>query len=132
MAGYRYVSGAHDCLRDVLILKKNVPGMNWVKVRVRPETKCHYGAFKICTQFGQNKPCKVGEEKCTFPHHQAESILWAKDKDRTFLIENFITQCRTYKICKYILFLNSFLCWQYCNKCLSSMLYRASIKSVGL
>jgi hypothetical protein len=101
--GYRYVNAAHQCLRDVLILKKkNIPGLSWLKVRPRPETKGHYGIYKICTQFSQNKPCKVAEDKCTFPHHQAEASMWTIDRDGNFSIENFILQCRTYKICKYL------------------------------
>ena len=92
------------CLKDVLIVRKRaVPGMNWVKIRKRPELKsAQHGSYKICTQFSQGKPCKVGEEKCTFPHHQPELRLWTMDKEGHFSIEDFVKKCFMYKIGKYL------------------------------
>lgn len=104
ISGYRYVNAAHQCLRDVLIVKKKTaPSLSWLKIRYRPETKGQFGGYKLCQQFTQNKPCKVGEEKCTFAHHQAEINLWSMDRDGSFNVENFVTLCRTYKICKFLI-----------------------------
>lgn len=114
--GYRYDETAHQCMRDVLIIKKKGGiGLIWVKVRSRPDTKGHYGPYKICAQFSQSRPCKVGEEKCTFPHHQAELNLWTLDREGSFSVENFVTQCRTFKMCKYPWFLTFFYTFIECH-----------------
>lgn len=99
--GYKYDSTAHQCMRDVLILKKqNTHGISWIKIRPRPDTKGHFGGYKVCTQFKSGKACKVSEEKCTFPHTEAEQALWSEDRAGTFSINNFISVCKQYKICK--------------------------------
>ena len=100
--GYRYVDTRHNCTKNVLIINKKVPqGVNWIKIRLRPPSKAnHYGAYKICAQFSQDQPCKVGEEKCTFAHNQAEAKLWSLDREGQFNIEDFINKCRMSKIGK--------------------------------
>ncbi|KAK3594867.1 hypothetical protein CHS0354_005940 [Potamilus streckersoni] len=94
--GYRYVQASHTCLRDVLIVKnRNKAGINWVKIRPRVEARNSFGGpYKICQQFSQGFPCKVGEEKCTFPHHQPELKLWTMDRNGEFNIYRFIKICK--------------------------------------
>ena len=99
--GYKYDSTPHQCARDALIVKKRgVPGVNWIKIRPRPDVKGHFGGYKLCTQFTQSKPCKVSEEKCTFPHTQAELMTWSRDREAAFSISNFIALCKEHGICK--------------------------------
>ena len=94
--GYRYVGTSHSCIKNVLIVnKKTPPGLNWIKVRPRPPSKAnHYGAYKMCQQFSQDQPCKVGEPNCTFAHNAAETKLWMMDREGKFNIEDFVKKCR--------------------------------------
>ncbi|KAL3877847.1 hypothetical protein ACJMK2_035491 [Sinanodonta woodiana] len=98
--GYRYVLASHTCLRDVLIIKnRSKAGINWVKIRPRVEARNSFGGpYKICQQFSQGFPCKVGEEKCTFPHHQPELKLWTMDRMGEFNINRFIKICKDNEI----------------------------------
>ena len=100
--GYRYVGTGHACSKNVLIVnKKTPPGLNWIKIRPRPPAKSnHFGAYKMCQQFSQDQPCKVGEPNCTFAHNAAESKLWSMDREGKFSIDDFIKKCRMKNIGK--------------------------------
>lgn len=111
--GYKYDTASHLCTRDTLIVRKRgAQNVNWIKIRPRPDVKGHFGGYKLCTQFTQNKPCKVSEEKCTFPHTTAELMVWSKDREAAFSINNFMAVCQQYKICKFL----------YCHFCFSQNL----------
>ena len=74
-------------------------GINWIKVRPRPETKGHqFGGYKLCAHFTQAHPCKVGEERCTFPHNKAELDLWTMDKEGAFSVRDFIQKLKKHGI----------------------------------
>ncbi|XP_052765877.1 helicase with zinc finger domain 2-like isoform X2 [Mya arenaria] len=97
--GFRYVSVNHNCARDTMIVKRrDLPGMHWIKIRPRPDAKGHIGKYKVCKEFNNNKPCKVSEEKCTFPHTQAELQVWSLDREGRFCVNTFLEQCRANKI----------------------------------
>lgn len=102
--GYAYYDFKHTCDKDYLILKLKVTmttkNITWIRIRPRPEHKTpkmiyHY---KKCMQFAQNQPCKVGDDRCTFPHTKAEMDLWEMDKDEQFNITGFIGKLHELKI----------------------------------
>lgn len=100
--GYRYVNSAHPCKKDVLIVKlRDKPGINWIKLRPRPELKFQqFGGYKICQHFSMGHPCKVGEERCTFPHNKAEMDVWSMDRDGDFNVTSFVKKLQDLKIGK--------------------------------
>ncbi|XP_041364401.1 helicase with zinc finger domain 2-like [Gigantopelta aegis] len=99
--GYNYREGLHhNCDYDIMLIKlKQRPDVNWIKVRPRAESFGQlFKTYKICLQFQEGKRCRIGEEKCTFPHHNAEKRLWELDRSREFSIPNFITEMRNKRI----------------------------------
>ncbi|KAK3091336.1 hypothetical protein FSP39_019040 [Pinctada imbricata] len=97
--GYKYTKTTHNCNKDILLVKLNInrPGINWMKIRPRPDTKMTlFGGFKLCVHFVQGHPCKVGEERCTFAHNNAELELWSMDREGLFDISRFISLLRQY------------------------------------
>lgn len=98
--GFQYRGNLpHECTRHILLVKVRREGMNWIKVRPRPESKFQqFGSYKICTHFSSGNPCAVGEEKCTFAHNTAEKTLWNMDRIGSFLLLEFISKLQQYKI----------------------------------
>ncbi|XP_061191305.1 helicase with zinc finger domain 2-like [Saccostrea echinata] len=100
--GFRYsMNLSHACMRDILLVRLRKEGMNWIKVRPRPESKFQqFVSYKICTHFSSGNPCAVGEEKCTFAHNTTEKNLWNMDRDpdEPFLLTDFISKLQQYKI----------------------------------
>lgn len=98
--GFQYrVNLPHECARNILLVKVRREGMNWIKVRPRPESKFQqFGSYKICTHFSSGNPCAVGEEKCTFAHNTAEKTLWNMDRIASFVLLDFISKLQQYKI----------------------------------
>ncbi len=90
--GYSYNPIKHNCSKLFMLIRlKEKQNLNWLKVRPRAESQIHRNAtYKICQQFQTGQPCRVGEERCTFPHHQSEIRLWTMDRDGMFSIQDFI------------------------------------------
>ncbi|OWF53235.1 helicase with zinc finger domain 2-like [Mizuhopecten yessoensis] len=102
--GYAFYDFEHMCDKDYLVVKLkatvNTKNITWIRIRPRPEHKTpkmiyHY---KKCLQFAQNQPCRVGDDRCTFPHTKAEMDLWEMDKDEQFSIFGFIEKLHELKI----------------------------------
>ncbi|XP_033763482.1 LOW QUALITY PROTEIN: helicase with zinc finger domain 2-like [Pecten maximus] len=102
--GYAFYEFKHICDKDYLVLKlkatMTAKNITWIRIRPRPEHKTpkmiyHY---KKCMQFAQNQPCRVGDDRCTFPHTKAEMDLWEMDKDDQFSITGFIEKLHELKI----------------------------------
>ncbi|XP_048248196.1 helicase with zinc finger domain 2-like isoform X1 [Haliotis rufescens] len=90
--GYSYNPHTHSCMKNFFLIRlKDKETLNWLRVRPRAESQIHRNAsYKICQQFQNSEPCRVGEERCTFPHHQPEARLWAMDRDGKFIIVEFV------------------------------------------
>ena len=98
--GFRHHTNlTHECGKNILLVKLRKDGMNWIKVRPRPESKFQqFGSYKICTHFSNGNPCSVGEEKCTFAHNSAEKVLWNYDREESWLLMEFLAKLHQYKI----------------------------------
>nr|XP_022313830.1 zinc finger CCCH domain-containing protein 7A-like isoform X2 [Crassostrea virginica] len=98
--GFRHHTNlTHECGKNILLVKLRKDGMNWMKVRPRPESKFQqFGSYKICTHFSNGNPCFVGEEKCTFAHNLAEKVLWNYDREESWLLMEFLAKLHQYKI----------------------------------
>ncbi|XP_046550029.1 LOW QUALITY PROTEIN: helicase with zinc finger domain 2-like [Haliotis rubra] len=90
--GYVYKPFRHNCLKNFFLIRlKDKENLNWLKVRSRAESQIHRNAnYKICQQFQNSVPCRVGEERCTFPHHWPEVRLWGMDREGKFIITEFV------------------------------------------
>ena len=88
---YSVVETGHKCLQDVLALQRS-PGCPWFKVRERRNHRHFYGSYVLCVHMNSEppRPCKFGDEKCSFAHTTEEQVLWTLEKDGKFNITEFI------------------------------------------
>ena len=86
---------SHQCLENILAVQQKGQ-TNWVKVRERKNHRNFNGQYKLCRHFTGPLPtmCTVGEENCSFSHNSVEQILWTREKEGTFNIQEFILQQR--------------------------------------
>ncbi|XP_012934940.1 helicase with zinc finger domain 2 isoform X2 [Aplysia californica] len=96
--GYRYREWlSHPCRHDVLLVRsKDNSNQNWLKVRPRivHEGMPNVIKYKMCLQFQQNLPCRIGEANCTFAHNHVEVLLWGKDRNAEFSISGFLREAK--------------------------------------
>ncbi|XP_025107228.1 helicase with zinc finger domain 2-like isoform X5 [Pomacea canaliculata] len=92
--GYNYVPNqAHSCSREYLIIRrlKQNENLNWIKIRPFPQLfNNRFAEFKMCQQFANALPCKIGEMRCTFPHNNIEMKVWYMERDGEFSVTKFI------------------------------------------
>lgn len=102
--GCRYIANQkHPCSRNLLIVKDcQQSGPGWMKIRRRPSIKAQnfFGNFKLCQQYAQGQPCRLGEDLCTFCHNQPELDLWTFDREGSFSIDAFIKTAAELTLCK--------------------------------
>ena len=48
----------------------------------------------MCQQFTSSLPCKIGEQRCTFPHNKNEMNLWYMERDGEFSYTRFMDELR--------------------------------------
>ena len=48
----------------------------------------------MCQQFTSSLPCKIGEQRCTFPHNKNEMNLWYMELDGEFSYPHFMDELR--------------------------------------
>ncbi|XP_013417543.1 helicase with zinc finger domain 2 isoform X2 [Lingula anatina] len=85
----------HLCEENFLLMKLKQGNGPWLKIRPRPVNVHFVGTYKLCRHFLQQKPCNVGEARCTFAHNDEEMELWAIDREGGFSIADFISKHTT-------------------------------------
>ena len=51
-------------------------------------------SLQMCQQFVSSQPCKIGEQRCTFPHNKNEMNLWYMERDGEFSLTHFMDELR--------------------------------------
>ncbi|XP_076459401.1 3'-5' exoribonuclease HELZ2-like isoform X2 [Babylonia areolata] len=93
--GYTFTPNLeHRCDKDVLVIRrKDNQSLNWIKIRPMPPLlNNRFSEFKMCQQFVNAMPCKIGEQRCTFPHNNNEKNLWYKEREGTFSHAKFMDE----------------------------------------
>ncbi|XP_070186287.1 3'-5' exoribonuclease HELZ2-like isoform X2 [Littorina saxatilis] len=90
----------HQCERDVCVIRrKGNESLNWIKIRPYPQMhNSRFADFKMCQQFANSLPCRIGEHRCTFPHNRQEMDLWYMERDGEFSVTHFIEELRKHGI----------------------------------
>lgn len=53
------------------------------------------GKYMLCKTYPNGQSCKIGENRCSFPHFKEEIQFWILDRNDQFDIETFIATQRT-------------------------------------
>ncbi|KAK7475840.1 hypothetical protein BaRGS_00032890, partial [Batillaria attramentaria] len=99
--GYNLITNySHRCDKDVLVIRRrDNQSLNWIKIRPFPNLfNSRFTEFKMCQQFINAYPCKIGEARCTFPHSSSEMKLWYMERDGEFSTTAFLEELRTHGI----------------------------------
>ena len=81
----------HKCLKNILIVQ-NKKSSQFFQVRERTKHTSFFGNYKVCQNLNSNtNRCPRGDH-CTFAHSDPEMIIWTKEKNGDFSINEFISR----------------------------------------